>query len=60
MKYVVVSPRVGVPGQPYDIDAAQARGINIAGLIAGGFIARVKESTPTKPKTPKVKRNTKE
>lgn len=60
MRYVVVSPRVGVPGQPYDIDAAQARGINVAGLIAGGFIARVEESTPIKPKTPKVKRITKE
>ena len=60
MRYVVVSPRVGVPGQPYDIDAAQARGINVAGLIAGGFIARVEQSTPTKPKTPKVKRITKE
>lgn len=60
MSYVVVSRRVGTPGEPYDIDAAQARGINVAGLIVGGFIVRVEESTPTKPKTPKVKRNTKE
>jgi hypothetical protein len=60
MKYVVVSPRVGVPGTEYDIEDAAANNINVAGLIAGGFIARVEESTPTKPKTPKVKRNTKE
>jgi hypothetical protein len=60
MKYVVVSPRVGVPGTEYDIEAAAERGINVAGLIAGGFIKPMTESTtkPTKPR--KVKPTSKE
>ena len=57
MKWVVVSPRVGVPGTEYDIEAAKARGINVLGLIAGGFI---KQSTPTEPKPSKVRKRTKE
>ena len=57
MKWVVVSPRVGVPGTEYDIEAAEARGVNVLGLIAGGFI---KQSTPTEPKPSKVKKRTKE
>lgn len=58
MTWVVVSPRVGVPGTVYDIEAAEARGINVAGLIAGGFI--VKQSTPTETKPSKVRKRTKE
>lgn len=60
MKWVVVSPRVGVPGTEYDIEGAAANGINVAGLIAGGFIKAVKESTPTEPKPSKVRKRTKE
>ena len=60
MKWVVVSPRVGTPGAEYDIEGAWANGINVAGLIAGGFIKPADESTPTKPKSSKVKRRTKE
>jgi hypothetical protein len=58
MKYLVVSPRVGVPGTEYDVEAATERGINIAGLIAGGFIRKV--STPKPTTAPKVKKSTKE
>jgi hypothetical protein len=58
MKYVVVSRRVGVPGTEYDAVAAEARGINIAGLLAGGFIKKV--STPKQKPAPKVKPSTKE
>lgn len=60
MKWVVVSPRVGVPGTEYDIEGAWANQINVAGLIAGGFIKQVDESTKTAFKSPKVKRKTKE
>jgi uncharacterized membrane protein len=60
MKWIVVSPRVGKPGAEYDIEGAAANGINVAGLIAGGFIKAAEESTtkPTKPR--KVKTDTKE
>lgn len=60
MKWVVVSPRVGVPGAEYDIEGAAANNINVAGLIAGGFIKAVQESTATKPKASKVKKEPKE
>ena len=60
MKWVVVSRRVGTPGTEYDIEGAQANGINIAGLIAGGFIKAVEESTEKKPKQSKVKKEPKE
>ena len=60
MKWVVVSPRVGVPGTEYDIEGANANNINVAGLIAGGFIKPVKESTQSKPKQSKVKKQPKE
>jgi hypothetical protein len=57
MKWVIVSPRVGVPGTEYDIKAAEARGVNVLGLIAGGFI---KQSTLIEPKPSKVRKRTKE
>jgi len=60
MKYVIVSRRVGVPGTEYDTTAAEARGINVLGLIAGGFIAPIEQSTQKATKTPKVKSTTKE
>jgi uncharacterized membrane protein len=60
MKYVVVSRRVGVPGTQYDTAAAEAKNINVAGLIAGGFIVAVEESTPKATKPRKVKSTTKE
>jgi uncharacterized membrane protein len=60
MKYVVVSRRVGVPGTEYNTAAAEAKNINVAGLIAGGFIVAVKESTPKATKPRKVKSTTKE
>lgn len=37
MKYVVVSPRVGTPGEIYNPDVV----VNIAALLAGGFIAKI-------------------
>ena len=60
MKWVVVSPRVGVPGTEYDIAVAEANDINVAGLIAGGFIKAVEESAPSKLKPSKVKKEPKE
>jgi uncharacterized membrane protein len=60
MKFVVVSPRVGTPGTEYDIEGAQANGINVLGLIAGGFIKAVEESTEKKTKPSKVKKEPKE
>lgn len=60
MKFVVVSRRVGTPGAEYDIESAAANGINVAGLIAGGFIKAVEESAPNKPKPSKVKKQPKE
>jgi hypothetical protein len=60
MKWVVVSPRVGHPGAEYDIEGAAANNINVAGLIAGGFIKPVDESTQKKPKQSKVNKEPKE
>jgi hypothetical protein len=60
MKWVVVSPRVGRPGAEYDIEGAAANNINVAGLIAGGFIKLAEESTQKKPKQSKVKKEPKE
>jgi hypothetical protein len=60
MKWVVVSPRVGRPGAEYDIEGANANNINVAGLIAGGFIKPVEESTQKRTKQSKVKKEPKE
>lgn len=55
--YVIKNPRIGVVGEPYDADAARARGVNVDALIAGGFIVE----SPNKPaKTSKVKPKTPE
>jgi hypothetical protein len=48
MAYIIISPRVGVPGAEFDAEAAEAAGINIAALIAGGFIEQSTTET-TKP-----------
>ena len=45
MIYTVASSKLGIVGDPY----IPAKGINVAALIAGGFI--VQQSTP-KPKKP--------
>lgn len=34
MKYVIVSPRVGTPGEPYEPEVM----VNLAALVDGGFI----------------------
>lgn len=55
MTYVVVSRRVGVPGEPYT-PASEA---DAQRLLAGGFIAEVAQvSTAKAPKKRKVKPET--
>lgn len=52
-EYIIVSPRVGTPGELWEpID-----GVNIDALIAGGFIRRVeyREPSPSHPKASRVK-----
>lgn len=43
--YVIKSPRLGTPGEPYDYEKAAAAGVNVEALISGGFI----EKASTKP-----------
>ena len=47
-KYKIASPRVGEVGADYDIEGAEANGINVAALIAGGFIVKVSAPRPVK------------
>lgn len=55
MTYVVVSRRVGIPGEPYT-PASEA---DAQRLLAGGFIAAVSEVSTKKPsKARKVKAQT--
>jgi len=54
MNYVIVSPRVGIPGEPFK----PRLGTNVEALLAFGFIKEV--STPKPKPTPKVKKSTKE
>lgn len=54
MSYVIVSPRLGTPGEPFD----PKPGINIKALLDGGFIAKVSTTKPNP--APKVKKSTKE
>ncbi len=51
MAYIIISPRVGVPGAEFDAEAAEAAGINIAALIAGGFIEQSTTETTKHAKT---------
>ena len=46
-KYTVVSPRVGTPGDEFELDLALKRGANIEALVAGGFI-KVSAPKPAK------------
>lgn len=54
MNYIIVSRRVGTPGEPFE----PTPGTNIEALIWGGFIAEV--STPKPKPASKVKKATKE
>ena len=54
MNYVIVSPRLGTPGDVFK----PTSGTNIDALLWGGFIAEV--STPKPKPAPKVKKATKE
>ena len=52
MKYVIISPRLGTPGDEFDPGES-----NVDHLLAGGFI---KQSTEKAPKPSKVKTKPKE
>lgn len=47
-KYKIASERVGEIGADYDVEGAAANGINVAALIAGGFIVKVSAPKPAK------------
>ena len=53
MKYEIVSPRIGTPGDTYE----PTDGVNVAALLDGGFI---KQSTVKVPKGAKTKSDTNE
>lgn len=54
MNYVIISDRIGIPGEPFE----PTPGTNVQALIFGGFIAEV--STPKPKPASKVKKATKE
>jgi hypothetical protein len=51
MAYIIISPRVGVPGAEFDAEGAEANGINIAALVKGGFIEQSTNETAKPAKT---------
>jgi hypothetical protein len=51
MAYIIISPRVGVPGAEFDAETAEANGINIAALVKGGFIEQSTNATAKPAKT---------
>jgi hypothetical protein len=51
MKYEIVSPRIGKPGDTYE----PVDGVNVDALVAGGFII---QSPTTAPKGAKTKTDT--
>ncbi len=51
MAYIIISRRVGTPGDEYDAEAAEANGINIAALVEGGFIQQSTNETAKPAKT---------
>ena len=51
MKYQIVSPRIGMPGDEY----VPVEGVNVDALVAGGFII---QSPITAPKGAKTKTDT--
>jgi hypothetical protein len=50
--YIVVSPRVGVPGEPYE----PAMYVNLHALLEAGFIRRASDAAPPEPTKVKKKR----
>ena len=53
MKYTILSPRIGTPGDTYE----PVDGANVNALVAGGFI---EQSTVKAPKGAKTKTDTNE
>jgi hypothetical protein len=53
MKYTILSPRIGTPGDTYE----PVNGVNVDELVAGGFI---QQSTVKAPKGAKTKTDTNE
>ena len=53
MKYTILSPRIGTPGDEYE----PSEGVNVEALTAGGFI---EQSTVKAPKGAKTKTDTNE
>jgi hypothetical protein len=53
MKYTIVSPRIGTPGDEY----VPVDGVNVVALLEGGFI---EQSTVKAPKGAKTKTDTNE
>ena len=53
MKYTIISPRVGIPGDEYE----PVDGVNVDALVASGFI---EQSTVKAPKGAKTKTDTNE
>jgi hypothetical protein len=51
MRYTIISPRVGNPGDEFDAQAAEATGINIVALVEGGFIEQSTNETAKPAKT---------
>jgi len=51
MPYKIISPRLGEPGTEYDAEGATANGINVAALVAGGFLEQSTNETPKPAKT---------
>lgn len=41
MKYIIVSPRVGTPGEPFEPEIV----VNLHALLEGGFIKRADDAT---------------
>jgi hypothetical protein len=55
MKYVIVSPRLGTPGDTY----TPGERVNVEALLAGGFIKKQSPPKPKKPSTVKTTRKEK-
>jgi|DEB19_MinimDraft_3_1074340.scaffolds.fasta_scaffold468032_2 hypothetical protein len=47
---IIISPRVGTPGEEFDEAKAAAEGVNVQALIDGGFISTSKPSRSGKNK----------
>lgn len=47
----IISPRVGTPGDTFDIEAAVEAGINVDALIDNGFIAVDDNAKPARKKS---------